>query len=548
MKMRMYKRLMAIALAGIMTVSMSNVSYAETTDSEVAETAEENAFGLEETEEIELEANVSEEVGEKEIEHEPETQSAEVEIDDVMEEAVEAENPTIEEAEEALEDFAEIKDSLEADEEIDDNAAEDNEGNVDENTESENTEPGNAYILTNGTVMQGTIENANEFRWYAFSLDTTSKYSIWLQMENSLDADLYVYKYDYESGQIDLIGGSATDGAGVEEFSTDVLTDGLYYVAISGYDSTGNFAFAYIESTADVQYETNDTADTAASVSLDSDIVGVIDNPYDFDYYSFTLEKPTVVRYSITTEDDYKLDYVGSTGSAPTFFKESEKEVLKMKAGTYTFAVHSPTNEFSDSSYTVRFKKIGEYADEKSVPFMAINEPAGVVYQTDFWGNIGYVNGHLIDISYQYDLEELTNPAGTQKYHISLKQSPGIRCQIWNEEAEGPSVVWYHYSSRPARKVESKPVLELMYYRGSGNEKFYDINCICTGAYRGNTCCMSPDYVIVFIDPVDGKLIDIMEYNYFYQYAAGAGVHNMSSSLFYGGKMSFNYSLFDYVN
>ena len=58
----------------------------------------ENAFGSEETEEIELEANVSEEVREKEIEHEPETQSAEVEIDDVMEEAVEAENPTIEEA------------------------------------------------------------------------------------------------------------------------------------------------------------------------------------------------------------------------------------------------------------------------------------------------------------------------------------------------------------------------------------------------------------------------------------------------------------------
>ena len=121
----------------------------------------------------------------------------------------------------------------------------------------------------------------------------------------------------------------ASDGAGVEEFSTDVLTDGLYFVAISGYDSTGNFAFAYIESTADVQYETNDTADTAASVSLDSDIVGVIDNPYDFDYYSFTLEKPTVVRYSITTEDDYKLAYVGSTGSAPTFLKNQKKKCSK---------------------------------------------------------------------------------------------------------------------------------------------------------------------------------------------------------------------------
>ena len=92
-----------------------------------------------------------------------------------------------------MEDFAEIKDSLEADEEINDNVAEDNEGNVDENTDSENTEPGNAYILTNGTVMQGTIENANEFRWYAFSLDTTSKYSIWLQMEPVLKNSAQTY-------------------------------------------------------------------------------------------------------------------------------------------------------------------------------------------------------------------------------------------------------------------------------------------------------------------------------------------------------------------
>lgn len=183
--------------------------------------------------------------------------------------------------------------------------------------EPDNTDPNNAYIITNGSVIQGTIENANEFRWYAFELNETSKYSIWLQMVNTLDANLYIFQYDATTGQLGLIGGSATEGVGIAEFGTDVLDAGIYFVAVSGYESTGDFAFAYSESTIDVEYELNDTSSNASLVSLSTDVSGVIDNPYDWDYYKFTLNSPTIIRYSISSTDNYALGYAGSTGSAP---------------------------------------------------------------------------------------------------------------------------------------------------------------------------------------------------------------------------------------
>ncbi len=407
----------------------------------------------------------------------------------------------------------------------------------------DNTDPNNAYLISNGSVMQGTIENANEFRWYAFELTTTSKYSIWLQMVSTLDADLYVFEYDTTTQQLSLIGGSATEGVGVAEFSTDVLSAGIYFVAVSGYGSTGNFAFAYTESTTDVAYEVNDIASNASSVSLSTDITGVIDNPYDFDFYNFTLTAPTIIRYTISNSSDYVLAYAGSSGSNPTVI---DGTLIKMPAGTYTFAVYSPNNSYSTSStYTIRFNKVGEYADESIVPLRAISEAAGIVFQTNVAGTICYVNGHPIDISYQYDFSD-SNPGGSQSYHISLQNMTGVRCQIWHEETQGPSVDYYYNSTRPAKTVSSKPVLNLMFYTADSNVHFYNINCYGTGAYSGNTCYLSPSYVIVEIDPDDGRLIDICEPNYFYDYAMGSNYITTSQN--YGGYMTFNYNLYDYVD
>ena len=62
-----------------------------------------------------------------------------------------------------------------------------------------NTDPNNAYLVSNDTITQGTVEESDEMRWYAFILNQTSKITILLQMVDTLDADLYIYKLDEQT-------------------------------------------------------------------------------------------------------------------------------------------------------------------------------------------------------------------------------------------------------------------------------------------------------------------------------------------------------------
>ncbi len=408
--------------------------------------------------------------------------------------------------------------------------------------QSINTNPNNAYLVENDMKYKETMENQGEMRWYAFSVDSKSKVTILLQMVDTLDADLYMYSLNEETYQLSLIGGSANEGMGVQEYFCDLLDTGIYYFAVGGYEGTGDFAFAFYESSFDVQYEINDSLETAMEVSLNTDISGVIDSPYDVDCFSITVKKPTILRYDIPTPSGYVLGYLGKTGTFSSAVM-IDGTMIEVQPGTYYFGVYSKSSSYSASkSYTVHFKKIGEFADEKVVPLRAICEEACVVFQTNVSGTKYYVNGNPIDISYEYKYS-LSNTSGSQNYNITLKDNDGVYCQIWSEETQGPEVVYYLNSSKPYRNVGQKALLHLLFY-GNPSKDFYNIECDGTGAYISDTLHQKPEYVIVLIDPDNGKLVDISEYNYFYQHIMGTN----RISYYKPYTMTFEYSLFDYVN
>lgn len=139
-----------------------------------------------------------------------------------------------------------------------------------------NIDPSNAYVVANDTVMQGVIETTNEMRWYAFSISEKSKISILLQMVETVDADIYMFQLNEETYDIELIGGSANEGLGISEYFNNVMDAGIYFFAISGYEGTGQFAFAYYQSTADVANEVNDTKETATSAAMGCGLFHVI--------------------------------------------------------------------------------------------------------------------------------------------------------------------------------------------------------------------------------------------------------------------------------
>lgn len=62
-------------------------------------------------------------------------------------------------------------------------------------------------------------------------------------------------------------------------------------------------------------------------------------------------------------------------------------------------------------------------------------------------------------------------------------------------------------------------VLELSLY---SSNSFYNIHCVCSGAYAANRYYKDLNFVTVFINPNTGKLVDIEHINYFYEYATGS--------------------------
>lgn len=380
-------------------------------------------------------------------------------------------------------------------------------------TTTSNTEPNNAFLVTNDTVTQGIITTAGEMRWYAFILDAKSKVTIPLQMVATLDADLYLYHLNEETYQLELVGGSATSGLGVAEYFNNVLDAGIYYFAVGGYEGSGNFAFAYYESTKDVANEINDTAATATNATFGSPISGVIDNPNDIDYYKITVTTPTIIQYSISTTDNYSLLYAGKAGAEAAIYVVNDKS-YKIMPGTYYFAVLSENGNYSSTStYTVNFKKVGSLAPDSSLTKIGISENAGIIYQTNADGTVNYVNGNLVDISYSYYLT-LSNSAGYQLYDISI--NPAVNPFALQAGEYTPRAVYYHSSTKPIMNVKSGPALLLTYYSDSN---FYKINCLGTGAYSMNTFYQNLNFVTVLIDPATGKLIDIPYFNYYYDFA-----------------------------
>lgn len=380
-------------------------------------------------------------------------------------------------------------------------------------TTGDNSNVNYAIPVADTNVVQDTLSAAGGMKWYKFTLTQKSKSSIYLQLAQTLDADIYVYSLNTQTYQLQLIGGSATTGVGVTEYYTGALDAGTYYFSISDYEGSGNFAFEYFESTADITNEPNDSIGTATNIAFDTTVTGVIDNPNDIDYYSFTIDTPMVIKCPITSTDGYTLSYVGKTGDSAKIYGVSQvNHVYKVFPGTYYFAVLSSKGNFSSTStYSVQFEKIGDISTDTSLTNIFYSKREGkMIYQTSADGTLNYVNGHKIDISYTYK-KNLVNSAGIQKYDISIDPTVSLI-------GTNPVGIMYYSSTRPAMEnIQNQHALMLTLSNNS--IPFYKVHCFGSGAYEGNTCDADFNAVTVAIDPESGKLIDIIDFNYFYDFA-----------------------------
>lgn len=75
---------------------------------------------------------------------------------------------------------------------------------ADETDESEeiNDNPNDATIMSLGMQVYDTVAAELEQRWYAFSVEKTTKFTAAMVMDDTVDFDLYVFKLDEADGTL----------------------------------------------------------------------------------------------------------------------------------------------------------------------------------------------------------------------------------------------------------------------------------------------------------------------------------------------------------
>lgn len=415
---------------------------------------------------------------------------------------------------------------------------------ISEFSEGDNTNPNYAITISTSTVYQGTISTAGEMRWYNFQVNAKSKRTMKLQMEDTLDADLYLFYYD--NGELKLMGGSATAGLGVEENSNDILEAGIYFIAVGGYEGSGNFAFMFTGTDVDVDYEINDTSAQAALIETNTTISGVIDGPNDVDYYKISLSTPSAISYNIVNPGgkSYMFLYAGGAGGYQLVNKVAdvdEKEPVILNSGTHYFAVVSNGSSYDPiNAYQVKVTAHTSIAPIAHYPNFVYNEKANIFFQFNSERTSYYINGNPIDFTYNYS-DHFSAGGNIQAVDIDLMKTPNFNVCLTQQEGLDagmelqqtvPDILYY--SSKWAG-ISKKYVIML-----SVNDwinKCYFIHALSTGDYYPDRLYADLNCANVIIDPGTGKVVDIMWYNYYYE------IGNHSCSSIRDLPTKFNYSI-----
>ena len=267
------------------------------------------------------------------------------------------------------------------------------------NTEVLNDNPNNAEIIALGAQLYDTVTAELEQRWYAFSVEETTKFTAAMVMDNTADFDLYVLKLNETDGTLELVGGSAIIGTGSQELFMMMLDEGIYFIGVEAATGTGSFLM-YTYAGVNDSKEINDTTATASSYVRNSRMTATIDSPFDYDYYKVEISENDVLEY--TFDQPTGCDYEVLVFDGTNYYIISNG-TYRLNTGTYYFIVmaNSTSMNFSDSQYYgIKFQKY-KLADDEDAIFMWYTPDKAAIFQFDASRTNFYVNGNPIDFTYE---------------------------------------------------------------------------------------------------------------------------------------------------
>ena len=220
--------------------------------------------------------------------------------------------------------------------------------------------------------VTGNFKDQEDSDWYQFTVDKDGKFNLSFSHEYVDSGNNYwrIRVYDSElvplhDGGIDFAG-NFRDAIDTQDWGIEA---GTYYIEVSRIyffsDATYTLKVNYEESDA-WEHESNDSMNSAQSISVNKNISGALNKSGDKDWYQFTLSEAGVVSYSF--KHDYKdsgneywraalYDADGAKLNELVGYRANDRSTVTschvgLPAGTYYFEVDTSYWWSAEHNYT----------------------------------------------------------------------------------------------------------------------------------------------------------------------------------------------------
>lgn len=348
----------------------------------------------------------------------------------------------------------------------------------------------------------GTMDTVNEQRWYSMVTSEKMKLSFNVDVTASADFDLYMYKLNEQTMTLEFVTGRTfAQGEAIELYT--IQDAGIYYFMLHNSLGFGDYSLKAYGSNQDMNQEINDSLASAYLVSnIEGGFSGVIDNPKDYDCYKFVVNEYMILDVDLVSPSGANYNIMYSDGQ--NFYNVSSDSNVVLSDGTYYFVVLSADGSYSNvAPYNVNVRAIAN-GHRKLLKRTDDNER---FFEHDVQNNDYYVNGHKIDFNYHFE-NHVSNSAGSINTYMNLISSDSIT--LHGDWYGFVDFTTNFFGSASANKVL---VVTIKDYHSAKVDRY------ASGAYNDSAHYSSPQARLI-VDPETGKILDMLEPNYYYEYGS----------------------------
>ncbi|MCL2049846.1 MAG: hypothetical protein FWG87_14085 [Defluviitaleaceae bacterium] len=363
-------------------------------------------------------------------------------------------------------------------------------------------DPNLAYFLPFNTPTLGEITAPGQQRWFFTEVTQRCMFTTSLLMNYGTEFDLYVFKLNNNS--LEPVDMSYSLNPRTIKFIAD---PGYYFLAAVGFSGTGVFEISAYNSTADLANGANGAMATATNLGTTNIFTrtGVIDNPYDLDFFKFTIttNRTATLAFTQPAGVNYVLYFIENGTSA---YEISSSGFFNIPAGTHYIAVQSRYGAFNPTStYSFSLFSVPQCPFNAPFPLVATTDGSNVLSSNNNGGNL-HVNGTPLNFSWSHVTNNAPSSVTTQILTPMSNQEVFFKgSTVGLEDVVMPSFVFYHTSWYDFGGAISYPALALTI---TGTH--FSVNR--TGA---NAINYSLPYVTAIFDVDTGRVRDV-NFNFFY--------------------------------